>query len=128
MPGFEWFDAIDARNAAITALLNDEEVVKAARPRARNGRLPDIPILCGTHESGYFVSLAVGDVSLTARYRARPDAGPFRGVAHVDDILQPFEVECIECGARLRRSSAWIVTEAVRALSMQRAVIRARRT
>lgn len=124
----DWFDAIDARNDRISAILSNPAAIALARRRARNGRVPDIPILCGTHETGYFISLSLEDEVLAATYRAAIGAPALTGIAHVDDLLPPFEAQCAECGARLRRSSAWVVEEAVKALGMQRAVVRARRT
>lgn len=124
----EWFDAIDARNARITEVLTNAAAVELVRRRARNGRVPDVPIMCGSHQSGYFISLILNGNDVEVSYRAVEGAPPLKGQQHVDDLLSPFEIECLTCSARIRRSSAWIVEEAVKSLTLQRAVIRARRT
>lgn len=116
-----WFAAIDIRNADFREIAQLQPIVSLVDASVKKsiGRVADIPLKCGSHLTGYSVSLTTGAAGVELLYLSSPElaARPPIGIRHVDDAAAPLSLTCPECGTVTRRNAVWVLKAALAALA-----------
>ncbi|WP_104061107.1 hypothetical protein [Arthrobacter sp. 4R501] len=116
-----WFAAIDLRTADFREIAKLEPIVSLVDASVKKsiGRVADIPLKCGSHFTGYSVSLAIGSSGVELLYFSTPElAGrPPTGIRHVDDAAAPLSLTCPECGTVTRHNAVWVLKATLGALA-----------
>lgn len=127
----DWLDAdkIALRNTEYLAVAQNPAAVALVKARIKPSlkRVADIPVMCSGHETGFYVSLKIEDEIVRVMYlrqesmpaHMRPD-----GIMLGSAIAAPLDTRCQTCNKRSNRSAPWVLTQALKALTTRRPVIR----
>lgn len=115
-----WFDRIDNDNSGLEQLLSNPAAVGIVNARTKKslGRVPDMPIMCAGHETGFSVSFTVKDGQIMVLWLRSPAIGDLspHGITHVDERVPRLDFRCPACGRHIERKAVWVVERALNAL------------
>lgn len=127
----EWLDRdkMADRKAEYLAIAENPAAMALVQSRTKPSlkRVADIPVLCGGHDTGFFVSLKVDGEMIRVMYlrqasmpeHMRPD-----GVTPGNAPAAPLDLHCAQCGKRTNRAAAWVLREALKTMTTRRPSIR----
>ena len=119
--GWDWFDSIDEKVLAYNRLATNPELVSLVEARTRKsiGRVPDVPLFCGRHETGFSVSAHIKAGSIGLLYaKAKDTEGTcVDPIMHVDDAAPDLSITCPVCQVTTKRNYVWVLQAVLASLA-----------